>query len=56
MINASFKVIDIDGKEHSSFELPFVDEKAMRSYLDSRTGHPFLLVQLVDFKEETNES
>jgi len=55
MIRASFKVIDMEGKEHSSFELPFINEKAMRTYLESRSKDPFVLVQLVNFEEETNE-
>ena len=55
MIKASFKVIGSDGTEHSSFEMPFVSEKAMRAYLDSRSNDPFVLVQLVDYEEETDE-
>lgn len=55
MIKASFKVIGADGTEHSSFEMPFVNEKAMRRYLDSRSNDPYVLVQLVDFEEEPNE-
>ena len=55
MITAEFVVVDMEGHEHSRFEMPFVNEKAMRTYLDSRSNHPYLLVQLVDFTEENNE-
>jgi len=55
MIRASFKVIDMEGKVHSTFKMPFINEEMMRTYLNSRTDHPFLIVQLVDFEEEIDE-
>jgi hypothetical protein len=55
MITASFEVVDTEGKIHSAFKMPFSNEVMMRAYLDSRSDHPFLIVRLIDFEEETNE-